>query len=53
MIFLDSAGFGSHDSTQEIDFKLMTLCILLSDVLCYNTVGVIDEQTINGISVAV
>jgi len=39
---LDTQGVGSYDSTQEVDYKLLTLSILLSDLLCYNSVGAID-----------
>lgn len=53
ILILDTAGFGSYDSTQEIDYKLLTLSILLSDVLMYNSIGPIDEQMLNGMSLAV
>lgn len=50
---MDTQGVGGYDSTSELDYKLLTLSVLISDLLCYNSTGAIDEQMLNGMSLAV
>lgn len=50
---LDSEGFGSLDGNDDRDCKFFILNLLLSSVILYNSLGTIDEQTINNFSMII
>lgn len=50
---VDTEGLGNSESTEERDSKLFLLNMLVCSVLLYNSVGVIDEQALNALSLVV
>ncbi|EAS00225.2 amine-terminal domain guanylate-binding protein (macronuclear) [Tetrahymena thermophila SB210] len=46
-IVIDSEGFGSIDQNENSDNKIMFLNLLLSSVLIFNTMGPIEEKSLN------
>ena len=53
IILLDTEGFGAYDEDVNHDTKIFTLAILLSSYFVYNSVGTIDEKTIQSLSFVV
>ena len=53
VLVLDTEGFGSLEGTDDRDSKLFMLSLLLSSTLIYNSVGTIDEQTLNSLSMII
>ncbi len=47
---MDCEGLDSVDRDNTIDHKLFTLSVLLSSYFIYNSVGVIEENSINSLS---
>ncbi|KAL4455126.1 hypothetical protein ABPG74_006508 [Tetrahymena malaccensis] len=46
-IVIDSEGFGSIDQNENSDNKIIFLNLLLSSVLIFNTMGPIEEKSLN------
>lgn len=53
VIVLDTQGFGGIDSSDNIDYQIFMMAILLSSTMIYNSIGMIDEQTLNGLSMVI
>ena len=53
VVFIDSEGFGSTSRSVAQDSKLFALSMLLSSVLVYNSVGVINENALNQMMLSV
>ena len=51
-IFLDVEGFGSTFRSSKDDAKLFALALLCSSLVVYNSVGVINENRINSLALA-
>lgn len=49
VLVLDSEGFGAFDENIEHDYKIFTLSMLLSSYLIYNSVGAIDENSLENL----
>jgi len=45
-MFLDTEGLGSAQRTATCDMQIFSLCILLSSLFIYNSMGAIDETAI-------
>lgn len=52
-ILVDTEGFGAYDEDINHDTKIFTLAILLSSYFVYNSIGTIDEKTIQSLSFVV
>ena len=50
IFFLDSEGCGSTDKHEEYDIKIFTLSVLISSYFIYNSIGCIDEESIQTLS---
>lgn len=50
VLVLDSEGFGAFDENVEHDYKIFTLSMLLSSYLIYNSVGAIDENSLENLN---
>ena len=53
VLILDTEGFGSTEGNDDRDCKLFILSLLLSSVVIYNSLGTIDEQTLNNLSMII
>ena len=53
VLVLDTQGFGGLDSSDNIDYQIFMMAILLSSTMIYNSIGMIDEQTLNGLSMVI
>ena len=47
---MDSEGLGGVDKTQNYDIQVFTLALLLSSFFIFNSYGVIDENSLNSLS---
>lgn len=52
-LVLDCEGFGSLEGSDDRDCKLFILSLLLSSAILYNSMGTIDEQTLNNFSMII
>ena len=50
ILVIDSEGIGALDEDTTHDSKIFALTILLSSIFLYNSVGSIDENAINNLS---
>lgn len=50
IIVIDTEGFGAFDEDHNHDVRIFTLSILLSSFFIYNSVGSIDENSIQSLS---
>ena len=50
LLFLDTEGIGALDATSEHDVRIFTMGLLLSSIFIYNSVGAIDESSIQSLS---
>ena len=50
---VDSEGLNAIDEGQDHDLRIMTLCVLLSSKLIYNSLNAIDEQSLNQLNIVV
>lgn len=50
---VDTEGLGAFDETQNHDVRIFTLAILLSSYFIYNSMGSIDESSLNQLSLVV
>lgn len=53
IIIVDTEGLGAFDEEQNHDTKIFLLALLLSSLLVYNSVGTIDENALNNLSLVV
>lgn len=53
LLILDSEGLGAFDEDSNHDTKIFILAVLLSSFFIYNSVGSIDENALNNISLIV
>jgi len=49
-ILIDTEGLGSCQRTASCDMQIFSLCILLSSMFIYNSMGAIDEQAIDAMA---
>mgnify|MGYP000870900350 FL=1 len=52
-MIVDSEGIGALDEDQNHDVKIFTLAILTSSIFIYNSVGSIDENALQNLSLVV
>jgi hypothetical protein len=53
VLVVDTEGLGAFDETQNHDVRIFTLVILLSSYFIYNSMGSIDENSLNQLSLVV
>jgi len=53
VLLVDSEGIGAIDESQNHDNKIFALTILISSMFIYNSVGSIDENAIQNLSLVV
>lgn len=53
MIVVDTEGLGAYDEDENHDAKIFLLAMLLSSLLIYNSVGTIDENALNSLSLVI
>ena len=53
ILIIDSEGIGALDEDQNHDIKIFTLAILSASVFIYNSVGSIDENAIQNLSLVI
>ncbi len=53
VLIIDSEGIGALDEDQNHDIKIFTLAILSSSIFIYNSVGSIDENALQNLSMVV
>lgn len=49
-VLLDTEGLGSTERSTNTDTKIFSLCILLSSLFVFNSIGPINEQAIEDLS---
>jgi hypothetical protein len=50
---VDTEGLGAYDEDENHDAKIFLLALLLSSLLIYNSVGTIDENALNSLSLVI
>ena len=50
---IDSEGLNALDESQNHDLRIMTLSVLLSSKLIYNSMNAIDEQSLSQLNLVV
>jgi Guanylate-binding protein, N-terminal domain len=53
MIVVDTEGLGAYDEDENHDAKIFLLALLMSSLLIYNSVGTIDENALNSLSLVI
>jgi hypothetical protein len=53
LIVIDTEGLGAYDEDENHDAKIFLLALLLSSLLIYNSVGTIDENALNSLSLVI
>jgi hypothetical protein len=53
LIVVDTEGLGAYDEDENHDAKIFLLALLLSSLLIYNSVGTIDENALNSLSLVI
>ena len=53
ILLVDTEGFGAYDEDVNHDTKIFTFAILISSYFVYNSVGTIDEKTVQSLSFVV
>jgi hypothetical protein len=53
IIIIDTEGLGAFDEEQNHDTKIFLLAMLLCSLLIYNSMGPIDENALNNLSLVV
>lgn len=53
VVLVDTEGIGSTEQDQSYDVKIFSLALLLSSFFIYNSMGVIDERALEGLSLVV
>ena len=52
IILVDCEGFGSLNQTENHDARIFCLSVLLSSLIIFNSMQVIDEKNIESLSLA-
>lgn len=52
-IVIDTEGLGAFDEDENHDAKIFLLALLLSSFIIYNSVGTIDENALNNLSLVI
>ena len=52
-ILIDSEGIGAFDEDENHDTKIFLLALLLSSSFLYNSMGTIDENALNTLSLII
>ena len=50
-MIIDTEGFGAMEETDAYNNRILLFALLLSSYFVYNSVGSIDENSLNNISV--
>ena len=53
VFIVDTEGLGAVDEDQNHDTKIFLLAVLLSSLLVFNSVGTIDENALNNLSLVI
>jgi hypothetical protein len=53
LIVIDTEGLGAYDEDENHDAKIFLLALLLSSMIIYNSVGAIDENALNNLSLVI
>lgn len=53
MLLIDSEGIGAFNEDENHDTKIFLLALLLSSFFIYNSMGTIDENALNNLSLIV
>ena len=53
MLLIDSEGIGAFDEDDNHDTKIFLLALLICSYFIYNSMGTIDENAINNLSLIV
>ncbi len=53
LLVVDTEGLGACDEDENHDAKIFLLALLLSSLLIYNSVGTIDENALNSLSLVI
>lgn len=53
VIIIDSEGIGAFDEDENHDTKIFLLAMLLSSFFIYNSMGTIDENALNNLSLII
>lgn len=53
ILVIDTEGLGAYDEDENHDAKIFLLALLLSSLLIYNSVGTIDENALNSLSLVI
>ena len=53
VLLIDSEGIGAFDEDENHDTKIFLLALLLSSFFIYNSMGTIDENALNNLSLIV
>jgi hypothetical protein len=53
VLVIDSEGIGAFDEDENHDTKIFLFALLLSSYFVYNSMGTIDENAINNLSLIV
>ena len=51
VIVIDSEGFGAMEETEAYNNRILLFALLLSSYFIYNSVGTIDEKSLNNLNV--
>jgi hypothetical protein len=51
IIVIDSEGFGAMEESDAYNNKILLFALLLSSYFIYNSVGSIDEKSLNNLNV--
>ena len=52
-LIIDTEGLGSHEEGESTDLKIFMLALLFSSQLIYNSLGSIDEQALESLSLVI
>jgi len=53
VLLIDSEGIGAFDEDENHDTKIFLLAMLLSSFFIYNSMGTIDENALNNLSLII
>ena len=53
VLIIDSEGIGAFDEDENHDTKIFLLALLLSSFFLYNSMGTIDENALNNLSLTI
>ena len=51
ILVIDTEGFGATEQTDNYNNKILLLALLLSSYFIYNSVGSIDEKSLNNLNI--